>query len=155
MTLRIRPLCIRAFLATLAALGVCQSASAAIYVHIEGLGGDAARERSGLKLEATEFKLAAARPDGAESKPLQSTISLGFDASQSTVPLLEAILRGDDLGPVVVELTEPGERGEEAYLVVEFDPILVSSYSTSSVDSGMRLEQVSFVYEAIEWNWLP
>lgn len=152
---RIQPLAIRTLLASVVALGLCQSASAAIYVRIGGSAGDASGERSGRKLEATELKLGAARPDGDELKPLRSTISLGFDSSQSTASLLEAVLRGGHLGPVVIELTEAGDRGEETYLVLEFDPIAVSSYSTSSVGSGIHLEQVSFVYERIEWNWVP
>jgi len=152
---RIHAPALRALFASVVALGLCQSASAAIYVRIGGIAGDTTREHSGRGLEATELKLAAARPDAAELKPLRSTISLGFDASQSTASLLEAVLRGGHLGPVVIELTEPGDRGEETYLVLEFDPIAVSSYSTSSIEGGMRLEQVSFVYERIEWNWAP
>ena len=76
----------------------------------------------------------------------------------------KALCTGQNLAEVVIDFyrIDPGSRSEEKYYtitlrnarIVDIRPFMPMSFVPAN-ESYRHMEQVSMVYEEIEWNWMP
>ncbi len=76
----------------------------------------------------------------------------------------KALCTGQNLAEVVIVFyrIDPGSRAEEPYYtitlrqarIVDIRPFMPMSFVPAN-ESYRHMEQISFVYEEIEWNWMP
>ena len=76
----------------------------------------------------------------------------------------KALCTGQNLAEVILTFyrIDPGTRSEDKYYsitlkqarIVDIRPYMPMSFVPSN-ESYRHMEQVSFVYEEIEWNWMP
>ena len=76
----------------------------------------------------------------------------------------KSLCRGQTLKEVVVDYyrIKPGSMGEEKYFtvtlrqarIVDIRPYMPMSFLPQN-EAYRHMEQISFVYEEVEWNWIP
>lgn len=76
----------------------------------------------------------------------------------------KALCTGQNLAQVEIDFyrIDPGTRSEQQYYtitlrqarIVDIRPFMPMSFVPAN-ESYRHMEQISFVYEEIEWNWLP
>lgn len=76
----------------------------------------------------------------------------------------KALCSGQNLKEAIIDFYRiaPGTRGEEKYYtitlrqarIVDIRPYMPMSFVPAN-ESYRHMEQISFVYEEIEWNWIP
>jgi type VI secretion system secreted protein Hcp len=144
--------------AALIVLAFTLAARADIYVHIEGLKGDAtAREHVGA-INALRYSLeiSAAVDAGAGEgavravyKPLVITKEI-----DSTSPrFLHAVSTGEHFKTLTLVLVKPDAQGREfVTFTARFEHPVISSVRHYTDEHGLNLEEVAITYRAIEFG---
>ena len=129
------------------------------YLKIEGIDGEASAENHKGEIEISSWSWGvsnsgsmAAGGGGGAGKASFSDFHITKTLDKSSPKLMEAVATGEHLKSLT--LRKSGGNQQE-YYIIHLSDILISSYSTSSGSGDRPIEEVSFTYQKIEFEYIP
>lgn len=140
---------IRSLLVSILILGLAQSASAAIFVMIPGVGGDASID--GDRAEAEQIQIEFPDPDVRSADAEQGVAVLSMPRSEATRSLIAAGMHGEEIPEIEIVIVEASdEAGETTYLKYTLSRCFVKSWSTSGDAGTAPVEELTLGFTPIK-----
>lgn len=132
-----------------------------MYLWIDGVDGESTDDRHGDWIEIVSFdsKVSAAASGttsggGSLTRPEFSEITVGKVIDKATPLLHKHCCSGRHIPQVVIEFCRAmGEK--QVYMKYTLTDVIVSAVGPVTVDPTRQLEQVSFRFGRIEWEYTP
>ena len=129
------------------------------YLEIEGIDGEASAENHKGEIEISSWSWGvsnsgsmAAGGGGGAGKASFSDFHITKTVDKSSPKLMEAVATGEHLKSLTMR--KSGGNQQE-YYIIHLSDIVISSYSTSSGSGDKPIEEVSFTYQKIEFEYIP
>jgi type VI secretion system secreted protein Hcp len=149
---RLRPVLPFLFAAASLVLGALP-ASAAAYIKFDGVDGESTQQDHKNWCEVSSMSMGTRRAGGTGSTAGRAEFkefTVTKKTDRSSPKLMEAVCLGKVIPKVELHLTETGPDGEETYLVIELENVLVSSYSLGAGGDSAPVDQMSLNFERIK-----
>ena len=151
-------------LAAAIVLALTLSANAAIFVHIEGLKGEATAIGHAGAIPALRFNLELSAPaelgsggGGGTGKVLYKPLVITKDIDATTPQLLHALTTHEFFKSVTLELAKANSQGQEfVYYTLKLHNVVISDiHQYTDETTKANLEDISISYSALEVEGAP
>ena len=136
-------------------------AAADYFLKIEGVDGEStdAKHKGQIEIDSFSWGVSnsgsmAAGGGGGAGKVQFQDFHFTKTVDKSSPKLMQAVATGEHLKTMDLTVRKAGGTQME-YYVIHLEDILVSSYSTSGSSGGLLMEEISFNYQKIEFEYIP
>lgn len=123
------------------------------YLKIDGIRGESLRDRFHRDwIDISSFGWGASRPSGGSGKVQMQDFSFVSQVSQASPKLFLAVAKGEHIRRATLDVVRTEQ--EEAYLVIKFEDVIVTSYRVSGNDA-LAVEEVTLDFAKISIDYRP
>ena len=131
------------------------------FLKLDGIDGESTDERHNNWIEVLSFSWGvsnsgsmASGGGGGTGKASFSDLHITKTVDKSSPKLMLAVATGEHLKTLDLTLRKAGGTAMD-YYVVHMEDVVVSSYSTTGSTGDTPMEEVSFTYQKITWEYTP
>jgi len=134
-------------------------AAADYFLKIDGVEGESIDDKHKGEIEIQSWSWGASNSGsmasgGGTGKASFSDFHFTKTVDKSSPKLMQAVATGEHLKTMDLTVRKAGGTQME-YYVIHLEDILVSSYSTSGSSGDLLMEEISFNYQKIEFEYIP
>ena len=136
-------------------------AASDFFLKLDGIDGESTDERHNNWIEVHSYSWGvsnsgslASGGGGGSGKASFSDLHITKTVDKSSPKLMLAVATGEHLKTLDLTLRKAGGSPMD-YYIIHMEDVLVSSFSTTGSTGGPPLEEVSFTYQKITWEYIP
>jgi type VI secretion system secreted protein Hcp len=122
------------------------------FLKVDTIPGESTDAKHKDWIEALSYSLGVSQVD--TGKVSFNDFHFVMKSNKATAKLLEACAKGTHIPTVTLSARKAG-GGQQDYLIVKFTDVLITSYQTGGSNGDIPLEEVSFNYSKIDYDYKP